>query len=50
MFLFFYKQMKTWNQAQICLAILDFKSQIMLSICLGYHGNVKLLCDHESVL
>jgi len=31
MFIFLYKQMKFWIQAQLCLAIYDFEAHIMLN-------------------
>jgi len=29
---FFYKDMKFWNQARLCLAIYHFEAHIMLSV------------------
>jgi len=30
--------MKIWNQARLCLAIHDFETRIMLSLCLTFQG------------
>jgi len=34
----FYKHMKFWIQAQLCLAVYDFEARIMLSLCLTFQG------------
>jgi len=38
MTMFFYKHMKFWNQARLCLAIYDFEARITLSLCLTFQG------------
>jgi len=32
-FFFYYKRMKFWNHAQLCLAMYDLEAHIMLSLC-----------------
>jgi len=34
----FYKHMKFWIQARLCLAIYDFEVLIMLNLCLAFQG------------
>jgi len=29
--MFFYKHMKFWNQARLCIAVIDFEAHIMLN-------------------
>jgi len=36
--LFFYKHMKFWDQARLCLAIYNLEVRIMLSLCLTFQG------------
>jgi len=38
LYMFFYKHMKFWNQAQLRLAVFDFVAHIMLSLFLTSQG------------